>query len=294
MILQRLDIKLTYQCNNYCQLCVQGSKRSEQPGFLPYKTVYALLNSKKRSYKEVVFTGGESSLHPDFIRLIQAAKRFGYVVQIQTNGRMFAYTELSLKTALAGADMFSISIHGHTPKLHDSLTRVPGSLKQSTEGIRKLLSLNRVVVTNTVINMHNYCKLVDIVKFILNAGIRQYQISYPHIIGSAVVHWRKLIPRKSLVMPYVIKAIEFGIKNGCIPKIEAIPHCFLDKYGDCISSYNIPKIVVFEQGIERNWSSIEGKITGPQCHICKYFRSCEGPWQEYPQIFGWDEFKPIP
>ena len=37
----------------------------------------------------------------------------------------------------------------------------------------------------------------------------------------------------------------------------------------------------------------QGKTKGPQCKNCLYFSICEGPWREYPEIFGWDEFKPV-
>ena len=292
----RLDIKLTYQCNNHCRFCVQGSKRSEYSGFMPYDKVYALLKSKKRSYSEVVFTGGEPTLHPDFIRLIEAAKRLGYNVHIQTNGRIFSYVEVCLNAVRAGADIFAVSIHGHTPELHDALTRVPGSLRQSMRGIRNLLSLGKNVVTNTVINKDNYHFLPHIAKFLTNAGVRQYQISYPHIAGHAATDMKELVPRKSIVMPYVIKAIDFGIKNGYSPKIEAIPQCFLAEYGSCITDYDIPETLIYEEEGPRDfsrWRVREGKLTGPKCRVCKYFKNCEGPWKEYPQIFGWDEFVPV-
>jgi hypothetical protein len=37
----------------------------------------------------------------------------------------------------------------------------------------------------------------------------------------------------------------------------------------------------------------EGKAKFPQCRTCKYDNVCEGPWREYPEKFGSDEFKPI-
>ena len=35
------------------------------------------------------------------------------------------------------------------------------------------------------------------------------------------------------------------------------------------------------------------KKKGPGCTECKYFRICEGPWVEYPERFGFDEFLPV-
>ena len=35
------------------------------------------------------------------------------------------------------------------------------------------------------------------------------------------------------------------------------------------------------------------RMKGPRCPQCRHYVECEGPWKEYPQIFGWDEFKPM-
>jgi hypothetical protein len=29
------------------------------------------------------------------------------------------------------------------------------------------------------------------------------------------------------------------------------------------------------------------------CPECDWHASCEGPWREYPELFGWDEFVPV-
>jgi len=36
----------------------------------------------------------------------------------------------------------------------------------------------------------------------------------------------------------------------------------------------------------------EGKAKGPRCKECVYFFECEGPWREYPEEYGFDEFVP--
>ena len=37
----------------------------------------------------------------------------------------------------------------------------------------------------------------------------------------------------------------------------------------------------------------EGKKKGPGCLDCKYSDICEGPWREYPELYGWEEFLPV-
>ena len=68
--MERVDIKLGFYCNNLCKFCVQGRKRD----FLPAKDKQEVIDSLREAYdkgkREVVFTGGEPSLHPNFLELV--------------------------------------------------------------------------------------------------------------------------------------------------------------------------------------------------------------------------------
>lgn len=78
---------------------------------------------------------------------------------------------------------------------------------------------------------------------------------------------------------------------------EAIPYCLMEGYEEYIAERIIPPSVVYDAGfVVKNYGQYrknKGKAKGPDCQKCKYFKICEGPWKEYPEIYGWDEFKPI-
>jgi len=293
--MNRIDLKVGFKCNNRCKFCVQGDKRD----FCPDKSdqgIKTILEESRRGFSEVVFTGGEATLRPNIIELVSFAKGLGYKVQIQSNGRMFFYKDFCLNMIKAGADIFAISIHGHNAKLHDYLTGVKGSFEQTATGIKNILSLGRKAVTNTVINKKNYCFLPEIANFLINLGVPQYQFAYPHILGSALENVNSLVPRKKEVMPYVKKGLQIGIDRGRIVRTEAIPFCLLGKYKDCIAEQYMPETKVYDIRVNEDfsrWRKEEGKLKGPNCKKCRYFKCCEGPWREYPEVFGWDEFKPI-
>lgn len=293
--MSRIDIKVSFKCNNRCKFCVQGEKRDfcvDKSG----QEIKAILKGSRGNFEEVVFTGGELTLRPDIIELVGYAKSLGYKVQLQSNGRMFFYKDFCVNIIKAGADMFAISIHGHNAALHDYLTGARGSFKQSTAGIKNILSLGRMVVTNTVINKKNYRFLPEIANFLVDLGVPQYQFAYPHILGNALKNINLMIPRKKEIMPYVKKGLKIGIERGRIVRTEAIPYCLLGEYRDCIAEQHIPETKVFDVKINENfnrWRKEEGKLKGPNCKKCRYFKCCEGPWREYPEIFGWGEFKPV-
>jgi len=291
----RIDVKVTFQCNNRCKFCVR--EYNERFRFdKSTKAIKMILRDSKAHYEEVIFTGGEPTIRLDIIELVSYAKKLGYKIQIQTNGRMFFYKNFCEEIISAGADTFAISIHGCNAKLHDYLTGIKGGFEQTTLGIKNLLSFGQTVLTNTVITETNYRFLPEISKFLINLGITQYQFAFPHISGRAFINKNRIIPRKNKIIPYLRKGIKIGIENKRVVRVEAIPYCFLKGYEECVSDRDIPDTKVFDANLVNSlnsWRKSEGKLKGPKCKECKYFQCCEGPWREYPELFGWKEFIPV-
>ncbi len=298
--MQRVDIKLGFQCNNQCRFCVQGNKREKYPDKTT-KQIKEILRKTCKKYDGVVFTGGEPTIRKDLPEIVQYAKNLGFKsIQIQTNGRMFAYKKYCQDLIKQGANEFALALHGHTAYLHDSLTTSPRSFEQTTAAIKNLKSLSQRVLMNTVITKPNYKYLPQIAKLLVNLKVNQFQFAFLHInqlILSSPKLTDEIVPRKSKVMPYVKKGLQIGIDAGISVMTEAIPYCFMKDYEEYIAERVIPEGTVYDAAwsIEDygKYRKTEGKTKGPDCPKCKHYRVCEGPWKEYPQIFGWKEFKPV-
>ena len=295
---KKLDIKIIFQCNNHCDFCAQGNKRS----FIKMKTkdeiIKALKDGKKKNVNSVVFTGGEPTLHPNIIELIEEAKNLGYkFIQLQTNGRTLSDIEFLKKLKKAGVNEISPALHGSKPEIHDTLTHSPGSFKQTVKGIINSKKLGLYVLTNSVITSLNYKDLPDLAKLLVYLAVDQFQFAFIHIIGTAWENRKWIVPRKTDILPYLYKALDIGIKKGIRCYTEAIPYCLMKGYEECISEKIIPDgpVVDADVFVENygDYRRTEGKIKHEKCKKCFYYNVCEGPWREYPELFGWDEFKPI-
>lgn len=295
---KRIDLKVGFKCNNLCYFCPQGHKRdiiSERP---TRELVAELVKARKHGVSQVVFTGGEPTLHRDIIYLVSESRRLGFSsIQLQTNARTLAYMSFLKQLSDAGATEIGPSIHGAVPDTHEKQTRANGSFSQTIMGIKNAVKLGLSVITNTVITTLNYKELPDIAKLLVNLGVNQYQFAFIHIVGTAWENKELLVPKKTQVIKYVHKGLDIGIKAKIKALTEAIPYCFMKGYEDCISEKIIPEGPVsdFNLYVENfgEYRRTEGKIKGPDCPKCKYFKVCEGPWKEYPQMFGWKEFKPV-
>lgn len=300
--MKRVDIKIGFSCNNRCLFCIQGNKRFIESDLDPEEIKKRLKLGRKDGAEAVVFTGGEPTFRPELLlELVSYARKIGYkVIQIQSNGRMFSYMNYCEKIIDSGANEFSPAVHGFSAEVHDNLTMVTGSWDQTIRGIRNLKKLGQYVMVNSVVVTDNFKSIPKLADLLIELKVNQFQFAFIHI-NELIVNDREMInrvvPRISEVAPYIKKGLQIGIDAGVRVMTEAVPYCFMKGYEKFIAESIIPEAHVFDGQLEikdyTKYRKDQGKSRGPQCVKCKYFNVCEGPWREYPDIFGWEEFIPI-
>ncbi len=293
---KRVDIKVGFLCNNNCRFCVQAHKR--HLGNKTPEQIRGNLDESRKRCSSVVFTGGEPTIRKDIFELVSYAKNLGYkTIQIQTNGRMLAYKNFCKKLIDAGANQFSPAIHGHIPKLHDFLTRGKGSFLQVVQGIKNLKEFGQDIITNTVVVKPNYRYLPDIARLLVGLGVNQYQFAFVHSVGNAYDNYNSIVPVMSLAAPYICKGLQTGIDSGISVMAEAVPPCMIKGYEQYISEKYIPFTEIKEMDfVVEDFKKVRvtaGKMKFPQCKECIYDKICEGPWKEYPEKKGCEEFKAV-
>lgn len=294
----RIDLKVGFRCNNLCHFCVQGDKRTRLPSKPGESLRASLEEGRKAGATGVVFTGGEPTLHQEVVELVRHARGLGFTdVQIQSNGRTFCYEKFCRSLIEAGATEFSPSLHGSTAAIHDFLTGAPGAFLQTVSGIRNLKKLGQRVLTNSVITKANYRDLPALARLFVALGVDQFQFAFMHITGRAGQNKEWLVARKSIIEPWVKAALDVGIRAGKTVMTEAIPYCLMRGYERYVAETIIPKTMIFDADtVIADYTQVrrdEGKAKGPDCPSCARFESCEGPWREYPEMFGWAEFRPL-
>lgn len=295
--MKRVDVKTNFNCNNHCRFCVQGNKRD----LFAAKTteeIKRILSEARGGHDAVTFTGGEITIRKDILDIIRWARQLDYkIIQMQSNGRMFCYEKFCDEIIAAGANQFSPALHGHTEKLHDFLTCAKGSFIQTVTGIKNLKQRKQEIIVNCVVTKPNYRHLPQIAKLLVSLQVDQFQFAFVHAGGRAGENFDSIVPRKTLAVPYIKKGLDIGIKANIRVMTEAVPYCFMQGYEKYIAEKYIPDTKIYDADmVIENFTQSrqqQGKAKGPRCPECKYCGVCEGPWKEYPEHFGWEEFIPL-
>jgi radical SAM protein with 4Fe4S-binding SPASM domain len=169
----RMDLAVTYRCNNKCLHCYAGGPRetkelTTQEWILVIKKLFDL------GIPQVVFTGGEPTLRDDLAELIAETQKVGLVSGLVTNGRKLK-DEVYFKSLVdAGLDHVQITIESHNPKIHDKITEVKGSWDESVQGLKNAIASPIYTISNTTLNRYNVNGILETIDFIHSLGLKQF------------------------------------------------------------------------------------------------------------------------
>lgn len=299
--IKKTVIIIGYQCNNNCQFCIDANKR-ELVNKTTQEIKKEILEAKQRGTTYLELIGGETTIRPDIFELVSFAQKVGFeTITMATNGRMFAYLEFTQEMIKSGLTDIVFSIHGHTAKLHDSLTCSSGSFKQLIKGLNNFKKLGfKNIGSNTTIVKQNYKYLPQIGRFIFQQGIRNSEFIFvdPNY-GGAHDNFNKLVPKISQIAPYVKKCLDLG-KKASHWSIRYVPLCYFNDYLDQISELREVNLFQTEHlapdfknfNVEESRKEV-GRIKPSKCKKCKLFNLCEGIFKEYYKQYGHKELKPI-
>jgi radical SAM protein with 4Fe4S-binding SPASM domain len=154
----RMDLALTYSCNNDCYFCYAGgSRKVTELSTADWKKVIDKIWDS--GIPQIVFSGGEPTLRSDLVELVDHSKEF--VTGLITNGRKL--TSLAAGLARAELDYVQVSLESHLPEIHDKMVGVNGAWKETTDGIREALKNELPVITNTTLTADNLALFPDLI-----------------------------------------------------------------------------------------------------------------------------------
>jgi MoaA/NifB/PqqE/SkfB family radical SAM enzyme len=235
------------KCNLRCRHCYinpQQQGKNELPLFSIKAWLDEFASISRTS--NLIFLGGEPTLHPDLAQAIKYARGMGIgSITVDTNGYLF-YDILS-RVSPQEVDFFSFSLDGATRKTNDRI-RGKGSYDMCLKGIQKAVDKGFAASLIYTVSTMNIVELESMPALIANLGIDRFFIQVIGLRGKVASSGTTADQRDTLqvsrskwldIIPTVAqKAAERGVTVS-YPKVYLEPEERFDCAGRVAQNYFI-------------------------------------------------------
>ncbi|HEX7621209.1 MAG TPA: radical SAM protein [Anaerolineales bacterium] len=184
----RLDLALTYRCNNDCAHCynvqhpslsaldpqsmLAGSEVEGERTELSTSDWKRVLDKAwEMGIPHIIFTGGEPTLRDDLPELVAHAEKNGQITGLNTNARRLSDPHYVEKLVAAGLDHVQITLESNDAAVHDGMVRTKGAFPQTVKGLKNALASPLYVMTNTTMLRTNAHTISATLDFLADTGV---------------------------------------------------------------------------------------------------------------------------
>jgi radical SAM protein with 4Fe4S-binding SPASM domain len=166
----RMDLAITYRCNNDCAHCYNARARSF-PELDTDQWKRVLDKVWELGIPHVVFTGGEPTLRIDLPELIAHAEQNGQITGLNTNARRLSDSKFVESLVEAGLDHVQVTVESSDEAIHDKMVGCQGAFPQTIAGLKNALASPLFVMTNTTMLKTNVETIPDTLDFLAGMGV---------------------------------------------------------------------------------------------------------------------------
>ena len=177
-----VDLELTDACNLACRHCMAAD--GQPVSTLPTETALNLLDEFAGvGVHALSLTGGEPTLHPDFVSVLRRGAELGFHLQVSTNAVALdpvAVAELATTRAFV-----NVSLDGADAATHDELRGLAGAFSATCEGIKTLTQAGARVRVETVLMQANANQIPHLARIAARLGASRYVVNDLRVTGRA-------------------------------------------------------------------------------------------------------------
>jgi len=284
------DIAIWNKCNNHCVMCTNpfSFQLEDSLSYSSANIKQRWGNIKIKKDDVIALTGGEPTIHSDFLNLVTWFRRKypSHKIAIASNGRMFFYENFTKQLLKINNLLIEIAIHGYDSKTHDTVTRVSRSFEQTIEGLHNILEYKNAsqdIEIRIIITKLTYKYLDKIIEFLVQEfpmkEIRDVALIFMEFEGQAKDNINKVGISYNQVNKYLTKLVNSSLFN----KLNEL------------RLYHFPLCVLPKSLWPLVWRTLRGEeiIFLPQCQKCIVKKYCLGIHRDYISYMGIKEFKPF-
>lgn len=261
-------IFLGAKCNSNCIMCPAGDAERKKGFSYSRELLMKYIDYLPYELEYLVMTGGEPTLQTNlFLETLDRVRvKFPYTqVLLLTNGRSLSDKWLFEQVCLRHPNNFRIAIpiHADNPKLHDYITRAPGSFEQTILALRRLMSSDIKIEVRIVVTKANCDNLLQIAELITSHFSRVFCVNF---IG--------LEPRGNCALNF--DSVYIDHRTSFLKSKTAIEH--LVSCGYDVGLYNYPLCAIDKDFWPIAAKSISGykNVYHNDCEKCSVKNICGG------------------
>lgn len=300
------EVNLNYSCNAKCLFCYNPL---DQAGFASMEMSFdqaarALYSGRKEGCWIACLIGGEPTLREDLGRLAMLARKIGFeCVKIVSNGIRLADRAYVRRLAESGVNCFNISVHGHTPAIHDRLVGVPGAFKKTAKAMENARAVGKQVGVDHVFtkaNAKTFPKYFELM--LVDREINYFNMIYPHYRGIMAKNAERLRVSYTELAPHIRKAMALFTRHK-LPALSRVlvnfTPCVLPGLEHIMADWERSSPSgsepLFGPGGDHRMDEMKAlqKAKPPACSRCVYDKRCMGVDREYLHFYGESEFVPL-
>lgn len=167
----RLDLALTYRCNNDCKHCYNIEHPLSSKGELDTQAWKDVIDKAwALGIPHIIFTGGEPTLRDDLPELIAHAEANGQITGLNTNARRLSDPNYVKRLVDAGLDHVQITVESANAEVHNRMVNAR-AFEQTIRGLKNALETRLYVMTNTTMLRTNADTIPATLDFLADLGV---------------------------------------------------------------------------------------------------------------------------
>jgi len=301
------EVTLNDACDAKCLFCYNRHSGGRKGlGEMPFAAAArALYIGRRQGCWVACLIGGEPTLREDLPKIAALARKIGYeCVKVCSNGLRLADKDYASRLAEAGVNMFDISLHGRTGRIHDRLVGVPGAFKKCLRAFANVRALGLEIGTNQVLNRLNYKTFPGFFEMALcRFGMNYFNIIYGHYRGEMSLNRDLLKVPVSRVAPYIREGMELYRRENLpvlsSPLVNFTP-CILPGFEPLMADWSVSSLeddvpLFLADGNSPRMGEMKSRQRrkAASCRDCVHDAKCLGFERDYAEIFGEKEFVPL-
>ena len=302
-------LAICYVCNEKCRFCPCSADEKNARMITGIAEIRnAVDGMAEEGVTEITVSGGEPTMHPDFLEIVRYIQSKGMKLTVLTNSERFADERFS-DSFLDIADRSSVKIittlHSEKAAEHEAANQTTGSFHRTVRGLLKLSESGIRVIVKHCITKVNYRDLVSFYDFCEDTfrqevDIQLCSIDYCGIPEEKLSEEMLSFPE---LRPYLEAMFDRNIekkKAGGKRKLYCInmPLCSCDAFywKEYLQDCRKKMYDEYKDPHKKNMSEVSNNVgvDGDACKTCKVYSICSGTYHSAFQHFGDKIVKPFP